>query len=326
MEAEFYQRAGIMAIGSRLRRLSEMITIDSSAIFRMQGMDFEPRWFPVFYMLSQAGPMHVTDLAQRIGQSHPSVSQIAKEMERDDLLNKVRDKTDGRKSLLSLSEAGQDMATQMEDLYDDVYQGVAELLQEVDQNFWAAMQSIETALEHKSITQRVAERRKLRLRAAIEIVPYAPQYAQAFRDINVEWIEKYFKMEQADYDALDNPDSYVLDKGGYIFVALFKDQPVGVVAMLKMPEDTYELAKMGVSPAAQGMGVGYKLGQAVIEKARALNAKRLYLESNTRLNPAIQLYYKLGFERLPQTIPSPYERSNIQMELLLERTDLYLRK
>ena len=306
-----------MAIGSRLRRLSEMITIDSSAIFRMQEMDFEPRWFPVFYMLSQAGPMHVTDLAQRIGQSHASVSQIAKEMERDDLLNKVRDKQDGRKSLLSLSEAGKDMAQQMEDFYDDVYHGVADLLQEIEQNFWAAMQEVEEALERKSITDRVAARRKERLRSAIEVVPYAAEYAQAFRDINVAWIEEYFTMEQADYDALDHPDSYVLDKGGYIFVALFRGKPVGVVAMLKMPEDSYELAKMGVSSDAQGMGIGYKLGQAVIEKARSINAKRLYLESNTRLNPAIRLYYKLGFQKLPQTVPSPYQRSNIQMELWL---------
>lgn len=306
-----------MAIGSRLRRLSELITIDSAVLFQMQQMDFEPRWFPVFYMLSQAGPMHVTDLAQRIGQSHASVSQIAKEMERDDLLNKVRDKKDGRKSLLSLSEAGEDIAGKMEDFYDDVFHGVADLLGEINQNFWEAMQEVEDALERKSINQRVLERRKKRLRSAIRIVPYEPQYAQAFRDINVDWIKQYFEMEQADYDALDHPDDYVLKKGGYIFVALFKEQAVGVVAMLKMPDDTYELAKMGVSPEAQGMGVGYQLGQAVIDKAHEVGAKRLYLESNTRLQPAIKLYYKMGFQKLPHTIPSPYQRSNIQMELWL---------
>ena len=317
MEPEFYQRAGIMAIGSRLRRLSELITIESAAIFRMQEIDFEPRWFPVFYILSEVGPMHVTDLAQRIGQSHASVSQIAKEMERDDLLNKVRDKDDGRKSLLSLSEAGQDMASQMKDFYDDVYHGVADLLGEINHNFWVAMQEIETALERRSINERVLQQRKKRLRNEIRIVEYQPAYAAAFRDINVAWIETYFEMEQADYDALDNPDSYVLDKGGFIYVALLKEKPVGVVAMLKMPEDTYELAKMGVSTEAQGMGIGYQLGQAVIEKGRQVGAKRLYLESNTRLQPAIQLYYKLGFEKLTQSLPSPYKRSNIQMELWL---------
>lgn len=317
MEPEFYQRAGILAIGSRLRRLSELVTLDSSIIFQMHQMDFEPRWFPAFYMLSLVGPMHVTDLAQRIGQSHASVSQIAKEMERDDLLSRVRDKNDGRKSLLSLTDAGKDVAQKMEEFYDDVYHGVADLLGELDHNFWEAMQQMESALERKSINQRVLKSRKERLRQAIRIVPYEPQYAQAFRDINVGWIEQYFEMEQADYDALDNPDTYVLNKGGHIIVALLNDQPVGVVAMLKMPDDAYELAKMGVSPEAQGLGIGYMLGQAVIEKARELKARRLYLESNTRLNPAIKLYYKLGFEKLPHTIPSPYQRSNIQMELWL---------
>lgn len=317
MEPEFYQIAGVMAIGSRLRRLSEMVTLDGAAIFRLQQMDFEPRWFPVFYLLSQRGPMHVTDLAQRIGQSHASVSQVAKEMEKDDLLTKVRDKQDGRKSLLSLSEAGQAMAGEMADFYDDVYQSVADLLAETDHNFWGAMQDLELALETKSITRRVEERRKARLSEAIQIVPYQPAYQQAFRDINVAWIEQYFTMEAADYATLDHPQTYILDKGGFIFVALFEGEPVGVVAMLKMPDATYELAKMGVSPLAQGMGVGYLLGQKVIEKAREIGASRLYLESNTVLQPAIHLYYKLGFTRLVNRLPSPYARSNIQMELLL---------
>lgn len=306
-----------MAIGSRLRRLSDMVTLDGAAIFRLQQMDFEPRWFPVFYMLSQSGPLHVTELAQRIGQSHASVSQVAKEMEKDDLLTKVRDKEDGRKSLLSLSEAGQAIAGKMDDFYDDVYQSVADLLAETEHNFWAALQDLELALEKKSITRRVQERRKKRLANAIKIVPYQPKYSAAFRDINVEWIEQYFTMEAADFAALDHPQAYVLDKGGFIFVALFEGEAVGVVAMLKMPNETYELAKMGVSPQAQGMGVGFLLGQAVIAKAKALEAKRLYLESNTILQPAIKLYYKLGFSRLANTIPSPYARSNIQMELLL---------
>lgn len=152
----------------------------------------------------------------------------------------------------------------------------------------------------------------------VQIVDYEKKYAQAFRDINVEWISHYFEMEAADYLALDNPDTYIIDKGGYIFVALLEGEPVGVVAMLKMDTEGYELAKMGVSAAARGRGVGLKLGEAVIDRARTLGAKRLYLESNTILTPALRLYYKLGFEKLTSRLPSPYARSNIQMELWLD--------
>ena len=78
----------------------------------------------------------------------------------------------------------------------------------------------------------------------------------------------------------------------------------------------FELVKMGVSPLAQGKGIGFLLGQACIEKARALGAEKIYLESNTRLKPAISLYHKLGFRKVAGP-PSPYERCNIQMELKL---------
>ncbi len=153
----------------------------------------------------------------------------------------------------------------------------------------------------------------------IKIVEYDVQYKQIFKDLNVEWISTYFVMEEADYKALDNPESYILDKGGHILIALYEGEPVGVCALIKMnndPEMDYELAKMAVSPKAQGKRIGWILGQAIMEKARNLDAKALFLESNTLLTPAISLYYKLGFERITSR-PSPYERANIQMKLVL---------
>lgn len=100
-------------------------------------------------------------------------------------------------------------------------------------------------------------------------------------------------------------------------MAVEGETAVGVCALMKM-EDVqydYELAKMGVSPKFQGHGIGHLLGKAVIEKAISLHARNVYLESNTILTPAINLYKKLGFKEVTGR-ESPYERSNIQMELL----------
>ena len=125
-------------------------------------------------------------------------------------------------------------------------------------------------------------------------------------------------MEAADYAALDNPDTYILDKGGYIFMALYQGQPVGTCSLIKMDNGQYdyELAKMGVSPLVQGKGIGLRLGNTIIQKAKALGGKTLFLESNTKLKPAIRLYQKLGFQKVPHQA-SVYERSNIQMVLEL---------
>jgi len=148
----------------------------------------------------------------------------------------------------------------------------------------------------------------------IRIVPFEIKHKADFKNLNEAWISKYFKMEAMDYLALDHPEAYILDKGGYIGVALKNDTVVGVCALIKMQNSPYdyELAKMGVSPLEQGQGIGYLLGKHILEKAKQLGASNVYLESNTILAPAINLYRKLGFVEVEGFV-SPYERCDIQM-------------
>lgn len=150
----------------------------------------------------------------------------------------------------------------------------------------------------------------------VEIVDYDPQYRLDFRNINVQWIETYFTMEKEDYKVLDAPEAYIIEPGGAILMALYKGRAVGTCALISRGDRTFELAKMGVLPEAREKQIGWKLGQATLQRARELGARRLYLESNTSLTPALNLYYKLGFQRIIGA-PSPYERSDIQMELFL---------
>ncbi len=161
------------------------------------------------------------------------------------------------------------------------------------------------------------EQKKQQITKGVQIINFTPEYHAAFRDLNIEWINKYFVMEAADYKGLDNPDK-ILDNGGAIFMALYQGQPVGTCSLVKIisgPYD-YELSKMAVSPTVQGKGIGWLLGKTIIEKAKALDGKTLFIESNTKLKPAINLYRKLGFKKIPQ-FTSVYERSNIQMVLEL---------
>lgn len=152
----------------------------------------------------------------------------------------------------------------------------------------------------------------------IEIADYRAEFKTGFRQLNEEWISKHFTMEASDYKALDDPEGYILAGGGHIVVALRNQEVVAVCALIRMadPEFDFELAKMAVSPAARGQGIGEMLARAVIDRARSTGAKKIYLESNTVLAPAIKLYEKLGFRRISGK-PTPYQRCNIQMELTL---------
>lgn len=126
-------------------------------------------------------------------------------------------------------------------------------------------------------------------------------------------------MEEHDIECIDHPQESIIDRGGHIFVALYRGEPVGVCALCKMddPRYDYELAKLAVSPGVRGKGIGYQLCRAAVDKARSLGAKSLFLESNTLLKPAIHTYKKLGFRELAEYHPA-YARGDIQMELTLE--------
>ena len=315
---DFFNQAGKKAIGSRLRRLSERITEDASQVYRLYHIDLQPKWFPVFYVLSEGQENTVTAIADEIGHSHPSVSKIVREMSKKGFVIERADKKDGRRNVISLSKKGKDITTSIGDQYEDVGAVIEEMLSQARNDLWKAIEEWEYLLQQKSLLRRVQEQRKRRESGNVTIVSYQPKYKEDFKKLNEEWITTYFKMEKADHKALDNPQGYILDKGGHILVALYHDEVVGVCALIKMddPEYDYELAKMAVSPKAQGKNIGWLLAQAVIEKARSLGASNIYIESNTALKPAISLYHKLGFEKVVGRA-TPYERCNIQLRLVL---------
>lgn len=313
---DFYEQAGKMALGSRLRRLSDRITDEAARIYAMYQVELEPRWFPVFFALSKGTEKTITQIAREIGQTHPSVSQIVQKMTRKGLIKEKKD-PDGRKNSVMLSDKANEILQKIALQYEDVGAAIEDMLSQTDYNIWKAIAEMEFLLDQKSLLRRVEDQKKTRESQQVKIISYQPGYKKDFKELNERWISTYFKMEEADHKALDHPEKYILNKGGKILFATYNGRIAGTCALIKMDEHTYELAKMAVSPDIQGKGIGYLLGKAIIEEAKALGASTLYLESNTLLKPAINLYHKLGFKKITGK-PSPYERSNIQMELSLK--------
>lgn len=312
-----FDRTGKMALGSRLRMLTSTVTDDAAKIYELYNIDFSPKWFPVFYVLGHDGQKTITEIAEDIGHSQPSVTKIVKEMMDAELVVQLKS-SDKRANLVGLSTKGQALSEKLKVQLLDVEAAVDSLIKEANHNLWEALAEWEYLLEQKPLLRRVLEEKKIRESSEVSIVEYESKYQSAFRGLNEEWISTYFEMEEADYKALDNPKSYILDKGGRIFVALYNGEALGVCALIKMQDDDYdfEMAKMAVSPKAQGKNIGWLLGRKVVEAATEMGGKKLYLESNTLLKPAINLYHKLGFKKIVGR-DTPYARCNIQMELLL---------
>lgn len=311
---DLYSQIGKVALGSRLRRLSDRLTEDAAKIYDLYNVGLDPKWFPVFYVLSQQESAAVTEIAQIIGHSHASVSQIVREMKNRGIATTEKHRQDARVSVIKLSDTGQQLVPYLKQQCLDVNQAVEELLLESQYNLWNAIAEIEFLLADKSFLARVQSVRKMREQKSVEIIDYSPEFHDDFKRLNYEWIEKYFRLEEADHHSLNDPEKKILKPGGYIFMARHNHEIVGTCALIKLDSNIYELAKMAVTDKAKGKGIGWLLGQAAISKAHELKAQKIFLESNTILKPAINLYQKLGFRKVVGQ-PSPYQRCNIQMEL-----------
>jgi putative acetyltransferase len=157
------------------------------------------------------------------------------------------------------------------------------------------------------------------MNALVTVREFAPGDEAAFRDLNLEWISRYFAVEPKDAATLSDPHSTILADGGKIFIAVAGDRPVGCCALVATAPGEFEVAKMAVTAACQGMGVGRLLLETTIQGARASGATRLFLETNHTLTPALRLYASVGFRHIPpeRVEPSPYVRADVHMELLL---------
>lgn len=150
----------------------------------------------------------------------------------------------------------------------------------------------------------------------VDIVAFEARHAEAFRDLNLDWIEEYFVVEELDRKLLDSPAEEILAPGGAIFMVEQDGAAVGCCALLNHGNGVFEVSKMAVIRGLRGAGIGRVLLTEVIRQSRSLGATKLTIISNTVLGPAIHLYRTLGFREVPMRSEA-YARGNIALELAL---------
>ncbi len=150
----------------------------------------------------------------------------------------------------------------------------------------------------------------------VDIIDYTEELKSHIKTLNIEWLEKYFKVEDIDVLQLSNPKEEILDKEGYIYYAKYQEKIVGTVSLLKVENGVYELAKMAVTDSVQGLGIGNALMLHCFNEAKRLGIHKLILYSNRGLSSAIHLYLKYGFKEIEMEA-GHYERANIKMEKII---------
>lgn len=316
---DILKELGALSLASRLKRLSELLSKDVTKVYTDLNFDFEARWFTLVYSLWQNKTMPVTELAQNLSISHTAVKLLAEELIKKGYITSTKGTTDERQRLLALSRKGEALVKKLLPVWQKIEKANKELIENAAPGFLDSILAFETELEKRSMYERVFISINGTLPAKIIIHEYSPKMKKYFKQLNYEWLEEYFEIEEKDKIVLANPKNIIINSGGTILFAELDNTIVGTCAVIKHPDGIFELAKMAVTQKYRSRGIGYRLLETAVKHAKKAGAYELYLLTNKTLIAANMLYKKFGFVKIKSNPlnNNGYKRETYTMKYVL---------
>ncbi|RRJ90503.1 GNAT family N-acetyltransferase [Flavobacterium macacae] len=115
-----------------------------------------------------------------------------------------------------------------------------------------------------------------------------PKVGTAYADLSLDFMFENYATEKSVY--------FVVEMEGKIIGG------AGIAPLENGPKEICELQKMYFLSEARGLGLGAKLMEVCLEKARQFEFKKCYLETMPYMAKAQNLYKKSGFEYLEKPL------------------------
>ncbi len=307
---ESISETGVLTLGSRFKRITDMLFSQVQDLYNERGIKFKSTWFAFLLTLKHSKSLDIKSLAQRRKISHSAASQIVKEMTKQGLVTSEVESSDQRQKKITITEKGSKILDQLIPLLKIIENSLLDVLGEQFENFFHTLDTIEYDL-----SQTPFKARRLPRLENIEIVNYTNSHKADFEKLTKNWLEKYFTLEPRDEELFEDPKAHT--NGGEIFMALVDGQARGTLSLIPHSERTIELAKMGVDDVYQGRGLGGALVEKAIEFSKAQGYKEMIIETDTVLKVSIELYKKYGFRDDPRKDHSYANRGNIWLKRTL---------
>lgn len=157
MSKDFLDELGELALGSRLKRLSERMMTDAASIYQHFGIDVQPKWFTLLALLHRKDTVSVVSASEQLGLTQPAISQFCRQLLDKGLIDVKSDEEDARVKLMQLSRYGQKEVEKMLPMWRAVDTAAQELCSEFDNQFYQALLKFERALDTRSLKQRALE-------------------------------------------------------------------------------------------------------------------------------------------------------------------------
>lgn len=291
MTPDVVAELGHLFLGSRLKRVAERLQADAVKVHKAMGIEAQPAEVALLAAVDRLGPITVSGAVEALGVSQPGVTRTAAGLIDRGLLASESGQHDQRQKVLVLTRSGRALiAKAKKAAWPAIESAVSELCAPLKGSLLEQLAGLERQLDAQPLEARALRPDSLAVRE------WSDDLAQAFHDINEEWISSMFSLEKKDREILSKPRETIIDPGGHIFFVESKELGVvGTCALMKVDDGVFEVTKMGVLAKARGRGAGELVLQTALARASTMGMKTLYLLTNAKCVAAIKLYEKLGF-------------------------------
>ncbi|MDH7462383.1 MarR family transcriptional regulator [Chitinophagaceae bacterium 26-R-25] len=145
---------GELAIGARMRRLYDVFSKDVMKIYNDHNLDFEAKYFTLFYLVSKRNGIGIMDAAEELSLTHPAIIHLAKDLEKKGYIDSVKSPVDSRKRLLMLSRKGKAALPAFNEVWNKIDKLNKKLMRGQKNNLLKALEEMENLLDEKSYYKR----------------------------------------------------------------------------------------------------------------------------------------------------------------------------
>jgi DNA-binding MarR family transcriptional regulator/GNAT superfamily N-acetyltransferase len=243
----------------------------------------------VIYEIAHRAPTTATALSKELGFDAGYLSRILRGFQNRSLLARKPSQTDGRQSLLSLTERGQEAFARLNAESRSEIESLLSNLPGDDQaRLVNAMQAIEGLLgappeRTGPYLLRPHQPGDMGWVVNRHGVLYAREYGwnEQFEALVAEIVAKFIKQ----YDAA-RERCWIAERDG---------EPVGSVFLVQRSKTVAQLRLLLVEPKARGLGIGARLVNECVRFARHAGYRKIMLWTNSVLHAARHIYEAAGF-------------------------------
>lgn len=156
MVQDIVKELGHLSLGTRLRRIGELLQAQTQSVLAAHGFELPAAYFPLLAALDRLGALSVGELGQAVGVSQPVVTRSLHGLQADGLVESATAQEDRRVRRVALSAAGRSLVERAKaEAWPAIEAAVAEACEGLDGPLLEQLSSLEAALADRHLHARM---------------------------------------------------------------------------------------------------------------------------------------------------------------------------